>query len=56
MELKTREEAAEYLGVSLSTFKKYQKDIKHIQLGHLVKFDVKDLDAYLESKKVVSND
>ena len=56
MELKTREEAAEYLGVSLSTFKKLQKTIKRIQLGRLVKYDIKDLDAYLESRKVVSND
>ena len=56
MELKTREQAAEYLGVSLSTFKKFQNTIPHIQLGRLVKFDVKDLEAYLESKKVVSND
>ena len=52
MELKTREEAAEYLGVSLSTFKKFMRNIPHIQLGRLVKFDVKDLEAYLESKKV----
>ena len=52
MELKTREESAEYLGVSLSTFKKFQNTIPHIQLGRLVKFDVKDLDAYLESKKI----
>lgn len=56
MDLKTREEAAKYIGVSLSTFKKLRKEIKHIQLGRLVKYDVKDLDAYLESKKVVSND
>jgi len=56
MELKTREQAAEYLGVSLSTFKKFQNTIPHIQLGRLVKFDVNDLDAYLESKKVASND
>ena len=56
MELKTREEAAEYIGVSLSTFKKFMKTIKHIRIGRLIKFDVKDLDAYLESKKVVGND
>lgn len=56
MEIKTREEAAEYLGVSLATFKKFQKTIPHIRLGRLIKFDIKDLDAYLESKKVVSND
>ena len=51
MELKTRDEAAAYIGVSLSTFKKLQKDIKFIRLGRLIKFDVKDLDAYLESIK-----
>lgn len=53
MELKTREESAEYLGVSLSTFKKFQNTIPHIQLGRLVKFDVKDLDAYLEAHKTL---
>ena len=45
-------EAAKYLGVSLSTFKKtIQKELPVIKLGRLVFFEEKDLDAYLESKK-----
>lgn len=52
MDILSREQAAEYLGMSLSSFKKYQKEIPHIQLGRLVKFDVNDLDNYLKSKKV----
>ena len=51
MEIKSREEAAKYLGMSLSTFKGIMKEIPKIRLGRLVKFDVKDLDAYLEAHK-----
>ena len=48
----TRQEAAKYIGVGISTFKKIQKDIRSIHIGRRVLFDTKDLDAYLESKKV----
>lgn len=48
----TRQEAAKYIGVGISTFKKIQKDIRSIHIGRRVLFDAKDLDAYLESKKV----
>ena len=48
----TRQEAAKYIGVGLSTFKKLQKELRFIKIGRRVLFDTKDLDAYLESKKV----
>ena len=48
----TRQEAAKYIGVGISTFKKIQKDIRFIKIGRRVLFDTKDLDDYLESKKV----
>jgi excisionase family DNA binding protein len=48
----TRQEAAKYIGVGISTFKKLQKEIRAIRIGRKVLFDTKDLDAYLESKKV----
>lgn len=51
----TRQEAAKYIGVGISTFKKIQKDIRSIHIGRRVLFDTKDLDAYLESKKVGGN-
>ena len=53
MVTKTRQEAADYIGVCLSTFKKtIQKELRTIKIGRRVLFDVNDLDAYLESKKV----
>lgn len=53
---KTREEAAKYIGVSFSMFKKsVQKELREIRIGRRVLFDVNDLDAYLESKKVGGN-
>ena len=48
----TRHEAAKYIGVGISTFKKLQKELRTIRIGRRVFFDTKDLDAYLESKKV----
>ena len=52
MELKSRQEAADYIGISLTTFKKQvQKKVPHIRIGRRVCFDVKDLDSYLESLK-----
>ena len=53
METLTRHEAADYLKVSLSKFKKtIQKELPFIKLGRIVLFDKKDIDKYLESKKV----
>lgn len=52
----TRQQAADYIGVCIATFKKIQKDIRAIRIGRRVFFDVKDLDAYLESKKVGGKD
>lgn len=52
MEILTKQEAAKYLGISLSTLKKIQKNIRLIKLGRLVRFDKKDLDAYLEAQKL----
>lgn len=53
MERKNPVEAAEYLGISLSLFKKtVRKEIPVIKIGRRTQFDVKDLDAYLENKKV----
>ena len=46
-------QAAKYLGVSLSTFKKVvQKEIPVIKIGRLTQYKLSDLDAYLESKRV----
>lgn len=52
METLTRQEAAKYIGLGITTFKKIQKEIRQIRIGRRVFFDTKDLDAYLESKKV----
>lgn len=48
----TRQDAAKYIGVGISTFKKIQKELRCIKIGRRILFDTKDLDAYLESKKV----
>lgn len=48
----TRQDAAKYIGVGISTFKKLQKELRVIRIGRRVFFDTKDLDAYLESKKI----
>jgi len=48
----TRQDAAKYIGVGISTFKKIQKELRVIRIGRRVLFDTKDLDAYLESKKI----
>lgn len=55
MQTLNRYEAAEYIGVGISTFKKLQKELRTIRIGRRVFFDTKDLDAYLESKKVGGN-
>lgn len=53
MERLTKVEAAEYLGISLSLFKKIvQKEIPVIKIGRRTQYDKKDLDNYLESRKV----
>jgi len=52
MELKSRQEAADYIGISLTTFKKeVQKHLPCIRIGRRVCFDLKDLNTYLESLK-----
>lgn len=49
-------EAAEFLGTSPGTLvvwrctKRY--DLPYIKLGHLVKYDLADLEAFVESRKV----
>ena len=50
----TRQEAADYMKICLSSFKKnIQPEIPAIRIGRRVLFDVKDLDAYMESHKAV---
>lgn len=49
-EIMTRKEAAEYIQISLSQFAKIQKDIRHIQIGKVVRFRKCDIDEYLEGK------
>lgn len=50
----TRQEAADYMKVCLSSFKKnIQPNIPAIKIGRRVLFDVKDLDAYMEAHKVM---
>lgn len=52
----TINEAADYMKVCLSTFKKtIKRDLPYIKLGRRVLYDQKDLDKYLESKKVAYN-
>lgn len=51
-ELLTRKEAAEYIGVSLATFAKFQKEITQIRIGRNVRFRKSALDEYLTSKEV----
>ncbi len=51
--LLTREEAAQLLRVSLQTFKRHvMKELPHVMIGTLVRFDRKDLLTWLEKQKV----
>lgn len=51
--LLTRSQAAAYLNISLSTFqRRVQPHIPFYPLGSLVRFDPKDLDAWLDTQKV----
>ena len=50
----TRQEAADYMKICLSSFKKnVQPEIPSVRIGRRVLFDVKDLDAYMEAHKAV---
>lgn len=50
----TKQEAADYMKVCLSSFKKnIQPEVPAIKIGRRVLFDVKDLDAYMEAHKTV---
>lgn len=47
----TRQEAADYLQISLSTFaKNIQSELPRIKLGKNVRFRKSDIDKYLEGK------
>lgn len=47
----TKQEAADYMRISISLFKKIQNAIPCIKLGRRVLYDKKDLDTYLENVK-----
>ena len=48
----TKQEAADYLKICLSSFKSnVQPHIPVIKIGRRVFFDQKDIDAYVESQK-----
>ena len=51
-------EVSEYLGLSTNTLYTWisQKKIPYVKMGRLSKFDKKDLDKWIESKKVESKD
>lgn len=50
-------ETAEYLGVKVATVYMwvYQKKISYIKVGKLVKFDLRDLDKWIEQRRVASH-
>lgn len=51
----TRREAADYLGCSISFLEKKATNepdlIPFVKIGKCVKYSIKDLDAYIESRK-----
>ena len=51
-EILTREEAAKYLRVSLTTLKELvnRRRLKRFKDGRMVRFRLKDIEAYVESK------
>ncbi len=50
-EILTRKEAADYIGICLSSFAKIQNQISQIKIGRNVRFYKKDIDIFLEKKK-----
>src|SRR5665213_3508684 len=51
--LVSRDEAAEYTGVSLTTFKEHvQPRLRVVEIGRRVLFDVQELDKWVEEQKV----
>jgi len=48
------QEAADYLGLKVSTLYEWvsEKRIPYIKAGRLVKFDLADLDSFIEKSKV----
>lgn len=48
------QEAADYLGLKVSTLYQWvsQKRISYVKSGRLVKFDLADLDRFIEKSKV----
>jgi Helix-turn-helix domain len=55
-ELLDQTEAAKFLGLEASTLQAWRSrrryDLRHIKVGGRVRYDVKDLLAFLESRKV----
>ena len=51
--LLTATEAAHYLGIGRSTLYELKKrgELPHVLVGTIVRFDVRDLDAYVEARK-----
>lgn len=52
--LLTTKQLAEFLGIAESTIMQYRVDgtgLNYIKLGHLVRYRIKDVEAWLVSKK-----
>ncbi|HAM39648.1 MAG TPA: transcriptional regulator [Elusimicrobia bacterium] len=51
------EELAEYIAVSKGTIYNWisQRKLIFVKMGRRVKFDIKDIDKWIESKKIINN-
>lgn len=50
-EIMTRKEAADYIGICLTSFSKIQHEIPQIRIGKNVRFKKTDIENWLETKK-----
>lgn len=56
LRLLTPDEAAQRLGVSRDTFDRHVRDhVPHVRIGRLLKYDPRDLDAWLDEQKAGSS-
>lgn len=51
------EELAEYIAVPKGTIYNWisQRKLPFVKIGRRVKFDIKDIDEWIESKKIINN-
>jgi len=55
----TKKELAEYLGLSIFTIDSWvseRREIPYIKMGRRVKFDLSDIQLWVENNKVIPND